>query len=132
MYHPTRPIPGGHERLRELTFTAWLSPDLHQAAIEFQRHLGLLPLYLECDAALRRRALYCHWPAGSKITAHSGRSETQFLAFDQMYREKGFRLLSLQICEDKLYSAVWVDAPLWEQGVEFLGLYGLSAAGLGE
>ena len=49
-YQASKLLEGDLEVLREHTFTRWLSRDLAQAAVDFNRNIGLTPIYCKHPA----------------------------------------------------------------------------------
>jgi hypothetical protein len=128
-YIPSQTLPGDAERIREHSFTRWMSRDLLQAATDFCKNLGLVPIYAECGPNRLARYLFWRPPEGSGIEVRSGRTLEQFKVFDQINNEKGRLLLSLHLGEGAIYSAVWISREHYEAGVWFLGRLGITPAG---
>jgi hypothetical protein len=124
---PSRLANGDFESARQSAFTRWMAPGLQQAAIDFSRNIGLLPIYSETsrDGA---RYLFWHLPAGATCEVRSGRKKEPFLQFDRANREHGRCLVSLHTSVDGLYSAVWISTGHQSAAVEFLSRFGIAPA----
>jgi len=127
-YIPSKLLPGDGELLRKHTLTRWLSRDLSQAGVDFCRNLGLVPVYSECSPEHLTRYLFCRPPTGALIEVRSGRTKAKFEEFDQVNRDKNWRLLSLHINESDVYSAVWISSDHFETAKAYLASYGISTA----
>ncbi|HEV2692872.1 MAG TPA: hypothetical protein VG347_08235 [Verrucomicrobiae bacterium] len=127
-YIPSKLLAGDIETLRHHSFTRWMSRDLMQAAVDFNRNIGLLPIYCECSTELLTRYLFWRVPTGALVEVRSGRTKDQFEGFDRANREKNWRLLSLHISEGDMYSAVWITADHFETGKAFLTAQGITVA----
>lgn len=114
--------------LREHSLTRWMSRDLLQAATDFCKNLGLLPIYAECATEERTRYLFWHLPRGATIEVRSGRTKEKFEDFDRMNAEHGRALLSLHISESKIYSAVWISPEHHDIGKAVLASHGITVA----
>lgn len=123
----SRLLAGEHEVARQRALSRWMSPDLRQAAVDFSRNLGLLPIYAETS---RDGTRYLFWqlPAGAKCEVRSARTRAQTLEFDRVGREQGRRLVSLHISDDHLYSAVWISAEHHPAAVEHMKRFGITPA----
>lgn len=119
---------GDCEFLRQHTFTRWLSRDLMQAAVDFCRNLGLVPVYCESSPDHLTRYLFWRLPQGALIEVRSGRTKDKFEEFDIGNRERNFRLLSLHINESEVYSAVWISSDHFDTAKAFLAAHGISVA----
>ena len=126
---PSKLLGGKAERLRELSLTRWMSRDLTQAAVDFSRNLGLLPVYCECSPEQRTRYLFWRLPEEAQIEVRSGRTKEAFAEFDRVNREKQWRLLSLHIHEGDIYSAVWISPDHFATAKAFLAAHGIQPAG---
>jgi len=126
-YTPSKLLPGEGELLREQRFTRWISPDLFQAAAEFLRNIGLLPIYVECSPGMRRRCL-CWHPPDCNFEIRTGRTLEIFEELDRRNIERGWPLLSLHINESNIYSAVWVSANHYETAKTVLARHGITPA----
>jgi hypothetical protein len=104
-----------------------MSRDLLQAATDFCKNIGQVALYCESSKE-GARYLFWHLPAGALCEVRSGRAKEKFLDFDRANQERDWRLLSLHVSEDELYSAVWISNDHYEAGVTFLRHFGISAA----
>ncbi|HSY19889.1 MAG TPA: hypothetical protein VK815_16215 [Candidatus Acidoferrales bacterium] len=127
-YIPSKLLTGDVELLRQHSFTRWMSRDLTQAAVDFNRNIGLLPVYCECSSEHLTRYLFWRLPTGALVEVRSGRTKDKFEEFDRANRDKGWRLLSLHINEIGVYSAVWISADHFETGKAFLAAQGITAA----
>ena len=127
-YTPTEILPGDTGLLREHSFTAWLQLEHLQAATDFALTIGLLPIYAEHQNRNTGRYLFWSPPAGMEFEVRSGRTETEFGAYDEVAATHGLQLLSLHISADDLYSAVWVSAGQIEIATAVLRHYGLTRA----
>ena len=127
-YIPSKLLTGDVEQLRRHSFTRWMSRDLTQAAVDFNRNIGLLPIYCECSTEHLTRYLFWRPPTGALVEVRSGRTKNQFEEFDQANRDKDWRLLSLHITEGEVYSAVWISADHFETGKAFLAAHGITTA----
>lgn len=128
-YTPSKLLSGAVELLRQHTFTRWLSRDMAQAAVDFCRNLGLLPVYSECSSEHLTRYLFWRPPTGALIEVRSGRTKAQFEEFDHVNRGKNWRLLSLHINESDVYSAVWISSDHFETAKAYLAAHGITTAG---
>jgi len=127
-YIASKLLGGDVELLRQQSLTRWLSRDLSQAAVDFCRNLGLFPAYCECSSEHLTRYLFWRLPAGALIEVRSGRSKEKFEEFDCVNQNKGWRLLSLHINENNLYSAVWISLAHFETAKAFLLAHGIKTA----
>lgn len=126
-YVPSRLELGEAETARQRGFTRWMSRDLLQAATDFCKNIGQVAVY--CEASKEgTRYLFWHMPAGACCEVRSGRAKEKFLDFDQVNRDRDWRLLSLHVSDNDLYSAVWISAQHYEAGVAYLRLFGISPA----
>jgi len=105
-----------------------MSYDLLQAATDFCKNLGLVAIYTECSREHLTRYLFWRPPEGARVEIRSGRTEEQFRAFEQANLAKGWRLLSLHINENEIYSAVWISPEHYETAVAMLAVYGITPA----
>jgi hypothetical protein len=124
---PSRFLDGEFEAARQSTFTHWMKLELRQAAVDFSRNIGLVPIFVETSRA-GTRYLFWNMPTGAKCEVRSGRTKEQFLEFDRVGREQGRRLVSLHTSVDSLYSAVWITIEHHAMATEFLKRFGISAA----
>jgi hypothetical protein len=127
-YTPSKLLPGETELLREQGFTRWMSSDLFQAAVEFLRNIGLLPIYTECSPDNRRRCLCWHPPEGCFFEIRSGRTLENFEELDRRNIERGWPLLTLHVNESGVHAAVWVSANHYETAKTVLARYGITPA----
>ena len=125
---PSRLLSGETELLRQHSFTRWMSRDLMQAAGDFCRNLGLVPVYCETSPDHLTRYLFLRLPQGAAIEVRSGRSKEKFEEHDRINRERNLRLLSLHINESDIYSAVWISADYFETAKSFLSAHGITCA----
>jgi len=114
--------------LRDHSLTRWMSRDLMQAAADFSKAMGLVPLYAETSSTHLTRYLLLRPPAGAAYEVRSGRDRAKFEEFDRLNRERDLLLLSLHVNENQIYSAVWIAAEHREAASQLLKLYGISAA----
>jgi hypothetical protein len=126
-YVPSELQAGETAWARERAFTRWLSRDLNQAAADFCKNLGHVAAYCECS---KEGSRFLPWQlppdAGSEV--RSARTKERFAEYDRRNQQRDWRLLSLHVSEDQLYSAVWITAGHYDEGVRFLRRYGVSAA----
>ena len=127
-YLPSRTLQGETERIRQHSFTRWMSRDLTQAAVDFCRNLGLHSIYSECSPDRLTRYLFWKPPEGMRFEIRSGRTFEQFQAFDLANEERGWLLLTLHINECDIYSAVWISPDGYEAATAMLGFYGVTPA----
>ncbi|HWA09757.1 MAG TPA: hypothetical protein VG838_09930 [Opitutaceae bacterium] len=127
-YVPSKLLAGETEVLRQHSFTRWMTRDLLQAATDFCRNLGLYPLYAETGTDGLARYLFWRLPAGASIEVRSGRAKEKFIDYDRVNEERDWRLLSLQVNEAEVYSAVWISAEHYDQGRRILAAYGITPA----
>ena len=113
-YRPSQHLTGDTELLTSHGFTRWLSMDLRQVAVDFNRHLGLFPAYSETSGdqppAPGHLTRYLFWrlPDGALTEIRSSRTKIQFDEFDRVNRERNMPLLSLHVTASERYSAVWI------------------------
>jgi hypothetical protein len=124
---PSRLLDGDLAAARQSAFTHWMKPELRQAAVDFSRTIGLVPIFAETSRD-GTRYLFWHLPNGAKCEVRSGRSKEQFLEFDRASREQGRRLVSLHTSVDSLYSAVWISVEHHALAAEFLKRFGITVA----
>jgi hypothetical protein len=127
-FTPSRLLPGQMETLRQHSLTRWMSRDLSQAAGEFNRHLGLFPIYCEVSPDHLTRYLFWKLPVGAATEVRSGRAKDKFEALDENNRARNWRLLSLHINEGDIYSAVWISSDHFETAKSFLASHGITIA----
>ncbi|MBS0630397.1 MAG: hypothetical protein JSS11_00670 [Verrucomicrobia bacterium] len=108
-FRPSRLAEGDFAVARESAFTRWMSAELRQAAVDFSRNLGLLPLYAETSEN-GTRYLFWQAPAGVRCEVRSGRAKEDFLELDRRNRAAGRRLVSLHVGPGQRHSAVWLSA----------------------
>jgi hypothetical protein len=118
---------GEFEIARERAVTRWLSRELRQAAVEFSRKLGLVPIYAETSAQ-GTRYLFWHLPPGAMCEVRSGRTEKVFLEFHRKNLSQGRELVSLQVSADRAYSAVWLSSAHRAAATDCLQRFGIAAA----
>lgn len=127
-YIPSQLQPGESETARQRAFTRWMSRDLLQAATDFCKNIGHVAIYCETTKGGGTRYLFWQMPPGAGCEVRSGRTNEKFGDFDRANQQRDWRLLSLHVSEDELYSAVWLSAPHYEAGVAHLRLFGISPA----
>jgi hypothetical protein len=127
-YITSKLLAGDSELLRQQTFTRWMSRDLMQAAGDFCRNLGLVPIYCECSPDHLTRYLFWRVPQGALFEVRSGRTKGRFEEFDCVNRERNYRLLSLHVNETDIYSAVWISSDHFETARNFLAAHGITVA----
>lgn len=125
-YVPSKLLTGDGEALRNHSFTRWMSRDLTQAATDFCRNLGLVPVYCECSNEHLIRYLFWRLPQGAAVEVRSGRAKDKFEEFDCVNREKKWRLISLHVNESDVYSAVWISADHFDVAKAFLSVHGIT------
>jgi len=131
-YTASKVLAGDAGLLRQHSFTRWMSHDLMQAAADFCRNLGLVPVYSECSPEHLTRYLLWKPPQGAFIEVRSGRTRDKFEELDAVSRDKHRRLLSLHINESDVYSAVWISPDHFETARNFLGAHGITTAEMQE
>jgi hypothetical protein len=99
-----------------------------QAAGDFCRNLGLVPIYCECSPDHLTRYLFWRLPQGALIEVRSGRTRDKFEEFDRANQGRNCRLLSLHVNESDVYSAVWITSDHHETAKTFLLAHGITAA----
>jgi hypothetical protein len=127
-YTPSKLLTGDAAILRERTFTRWMSHDLTQAAVDFCRNLGLVPIYSESSSNHLTRYLFWSPPQDELIEVRSNRAKDKFEKFDNANRDKQWLLLSLHISDEGLYSAVWIPPDYFETAKAFLAAHGITPA----
>jgi len=127
-YTPSKLINGDAAVLRQHAFTRWMSRDLTQAAVDFCRNLGLTPAYCECSPGPVTRYLFWSPPPGVLGEVRSGRTKDKFEQIDNATRDQPWRLLSLHVSDDGLYSAVWISADHYETAKTWLAAHGVTTA----
>jgi hypothetical protein len=127
-YTPFRLLTGDVSLVLQHAFTRWLSRDLAQPAFDFCRHLGLSPAYCECSPGRLTRYLFWSPPPGILGEIRSGRPKDKFEEIDNATRDKPWRLLSLHISDDGLYSAVWISTEHYETAKAWLAAHGVATA----
>ena len=114
--------------MRQQTLTRWLSRDLSQAAVDFCRNLGLIPIYSESSPEQLTRYLFWQLPPGALIEVRSGRTKDKFEELDNTKRDPQWRLLSLHISDAGRYSAVWISKDHYEPAKFYLAAHGIIPA----
>lgn len=127
-YVASKLLGGPAEGLRQQSFTRWMSRDLMQAAGDFCRNIGLMPVYSECSPDHQTRYLFWKPPQGACVEVRSGRTKEKFEELDRVNRERTWKLLSLHINESDVYSAVWIAPEHFETAKAFLGAHGITVA----
>jgi hypothetical protein len=105
-----------------------MSRDLMQAAGDFNRNLGLVPVYSETSPDHLTRYLFWKLPHGALIEVRSGRAREKFEEFDRVNHERKWKLLTLHVNESDIYSAVWISQDYFEVAKTFLVSHGISVA----
>jgi len=126
-YIPSELQSGDAESARQHAFTRWMSRDLLQAATDFCKNIGHVAAYCESSKE-GTRYLFWQMPPGACCEVRSGRTKEKFEDFDRVNQQRGWRLLSLHVSAQEIYSAVWVSAQHYAAGVAFLRLFGISPA----
>jgi hypothetical protein len=127
-YIASKLLAGSSEPLRQQSFTRWLSPDLRQAAVDFCRNIGLVPIYSECSPDHQTRYLFWKLPQHACVEVRSGRTREKFEEIDRANEARTWKLLSLHINESDVYSAVWISPDHFEMAKAFLGAHGIKTA----
>jgi len=127
-YIQSKILPGDTEALRQQSFTRWMSRDLTQAAGDFCRNLGLVPIYCECSPDHQTRYIFWRLPQGAAFEVRSGRAKDKFEEFDRVNQQRNMPLLSLHINESDIYSAVWISSDYLEAARAFLTKHGITPA----
>ena len=127
-YTPSTLLAGEAAVLLQHALTRWMSPDLTQAAVDFCRNLGLVPAYTESSAGHLTRYLFWSPPAGAMVEVRSGRTQDKFAAIDHAKRDQPWRLLSLHVSDDGLYSAVWISSDHFATAKAWLAAHGVTTA----
>ena len=127
-YLPSQTLSGDTERIRQHSFTRWMTRDLRQAATDFCKNIGLVSIYSECSPDGLTRYLFWNAPSGALVEIRSGRTEAQFKGFDQANSGRKWPLLSLHINESALYSAAWISPEHYETACSILAFYGVTPA----
>jgi len=127
-YTPSKLLQGETETLRQHSFTRWLSRDLMQAAGDFNRNLGLFPIYCETSPDHLTRYIFWKIPQGAMTEIRSQRTREQFEEFDRVNQTRNLKLLSLHINESDIYSAVWLASDHYETAKTFLAAHGITCA----
>jgi hypothetical protein len=127
-YIASKLLGGSGETLRQQSFTRWMSRDLMQAAGDFCRNLGLVPIYCEHSPDHLTRYLFWKPPQGAAVEVRSGRAKDKFEELDRVNRERAWKLLSLHINESDVYSAVWIAPDHYETAKAFLAAHCITAA----
>jgi hypothetical protein len=128
VYVPSELFSGEVEVLRNQNFTRWMSKDLTQAATDFCRNIGFYALYCECSPEQLTRYIFWRPPPGAMMEVRSGRPKEKFEIFDRANQDRKWPLLTLQIIEGDLYSAVWISADYYDAAVKALSYYGINPA----
>ena len=127
-YTPSRLLTGEVASLRQQTLTRWLSRDFTQAAVDFCRNLGQVPAYSECSPGHLTRYLFWSPPPGALFEVRSGRTKDKFEEIDRSKLSQTWRLLSLHISDEGLYSGVWISSDHYETAKVYLAAHGITAA----
>lgn len=105
-----------------------MSRDLRQAAVDFNKNIGLYPLYSETSPDHQTRYLFWRLPKGAVTEIRSGRQKECFDQFDQVNLGRNIKLLSLHVNESDIYSAIWISADFYEEARSVLRTYGITSA----
>ena len=127
-YVPSRLLGGASDLILQHSLTRWMSRDLTQAATDFCRNLGLVPAYCEYSTEHLTRYLFWRLPSGAAVEVRSGRAKGKFEEFDRANCGRGWRLLSLHLNENDVYSAVWISADHFGIAQTFLAAHGVVTA----
>ena len=127
-YIPSKLLTGDVANLRQHALTRWMSRDLTQAAVDFCRNLGLIPAYSESSPGHLTRYLFWSPPPGALFEVRSGRTKDKFEEIDSTKLDQAWRLLSLHISDDNLYSAVWISSDHYEIAKVYLAAHGVTTA----
>lgn len=127
-YIASKLLAGDSATLREHALTRWMSRDLTQAAVDFCRNLGLVPIYTESSPESLTRYLFWQPPQGALLEVRSGRTKDKFEEIDNTKRDKPWRLLSLHISDAGLYSAVWISMDHYQIAKDHLAAHGITTA----
>lgn len=127
-FHASKLLDGDAALLREHAFTHWMSRDLTQAATDFLKNIGLLVIYAETAKDGRTRYLLWQAPEGWGCEVRSGRTPEQILPFHEANAKRGWPLLTLQVNEVGIYSAVWLAPNHRELAIKVLAGYGVLPA----
>ena len=128
-YIPSKLLTGKVAILRQHSLTRWMSRDLTQAAVDFCRNLGLIPIYCECSSEHLTRYLFWQPPQGALLEVRSGRTQDKFEQFHAASLARHWRLLSLHVNESEVYSAVWISPDHFKTAKAFLATHGITTAG---
>ena len=127
-YVQSKLLTGAGELSRQHSFTRWMSGDLSQAAVDFSRNLGLVPIYSQCSPDHVTRYIFWRPPQGALFEVRSGRTKEQFEQYDRANRDQNRHLISLHINESDVYSAAWISADHFETAKNFLAALGITPA----
>jgi hypothetical protein len=127
-YLPSKLLAGDVELLRQHSLTRWMSRDLMQAAGDFSRNMGLVPLYSETSPDHLTRYLFWRLPQGAPTEVRSGRARDKFEEFDRINSGRNMKLLSLHINESEIYSAVWISGEFFDTAKAVLLAHGITSA----
>ena len=127
-YTASKLLTGDVAVLRQHALTRWLSRDLTQAAVDFCRNLGLIPIYSESSPDHSTRYLFWQPPPGALLEVRSGRAKDKFEEIDNSKPDQQWRLLSLHISDAGLYSAVWISSDHYEIAKVHLAAHGITTA----
>jgi hypothetical protein len=119
---------GDTERIRQHSFTRWMSRELLQAATDFCKNIGLIAIYAECSPEGLMRYLFWRPPPGASFEVRSGRTVEQFQKLDAANAETGRTLLSLHRNENQICSAVWISSDHLGVATAMLAVYGITPA----
>jgi hypothetical protein len=124
-YTPSKLLGGDAECLRQNSMTRWMSRDMTQASVDFCKNIGLFPAYCECSTEHLTRYLFWRLPSGAAVEVRSGRARDKFEELDRVNRVRGWRLVSLHVNDNELYSGVWVSEAHTEAAKTFLAAHGI-------
>ncbi len=127
-YIPSRLLIGQAGALRRESMTRWMSGELAQAALDFCRNIGLMPVYCETSPDRLTRFLFWKVPKNAQLELRGGRTREKFEEADVVSRESGRQLLSLHINECDIYSAVWIAQEHYVRANAYLLAHGITAA----
>jgi len=128
VYIPSQLVAGETGLVRQHSFTRWMSRDLLQATTDFCKNIGLCALYSECSPENLYRYLLWRTPKDALVEIRSGRTRQTFEEIDSRNIDRNFRLLSLHVNENDVYSAVWISAEHYETAKMMLAVYGITPA----
>jgi hypothetical protein len=128
VYIPSRLLTEEVYVARQQSFSRWMPHAFTQPASGFFRKTGLYPVYCEYSNEGHRRYLFWRLPKGAAIEVRSGRVKEKFMEFDRVNQGRDWRLLSLHVNENGIYSAVWVSSEHLGLAKAFLAAFGVVPA----